>query len=116
MKGAFEMSLAETNVVARFIEEACEKVDPDKSKCATSFAYVAFNRWCDFSGLHPRYRPQLNTFGERFEELGYLVKHNKVGSAIYGINIRNEWTIPSHQASCWAPASLGDKRVLPLSL
>ena len=88
---AFDMWLSEANVVARFIEEACQKIDPSQSGCITSFAYAVFVGWCEANGVQQKHRPQQNTFGKRFEELGYRVKHTNAGSGIYGISLNAEW-------------------------
>jgi P4 family phage/plasmid primase-like protien len=89
-KRAFDMWLREANVVARFIEDVCEKVDPAQGQCITSYAYSIFTMWCDANGIQQRHRPQLNNFGKRFEELGYLVKHVKIGTKIHGIQIKED--------------------------
>lgn len=90
-KRSFDMWLSEANVVARFIEDACIKCDPNKAMCTTGFAYAVFTTWGDVNGVQYNHRPQLNTFGKRFEELGYRVHHTKDGTSIFGISIKEEW-------------------------
>lgn len=88
---AFEMWLADANVVARFIEEGCEKISADKAQCITTMFYAAFTNWCDENGVQPCHRPQQNQVSKRVEELGYRVKHGDHGTHIYGIKIKAEW-------------------------
>jgi hypothetical protein len=85
------MWLVEANVVARFINEACDRIDLSEAKCTTSFAYSTFKGWCYANGVQHRHMPQLNNFGTRFKDLGYLVKHTNAGTKIYGISIKEEW-------------------------
>ena len=89
-KKAFELWLADANIVARFIDEACDQIDPSKATCTTSYAYAVFTEWCKANGVREIHRPQMNNFGKRFEELGYRVKHTNSGTCIYGINVKDE--------------------------
>ena len=89
---AFDMWLAEANVVSRFIEEACERIDPDKPDCLTSMAHDAFKFWADSTGVQERHRPQQNQIKKRFEELGFRVAHTEHGTAVFGIRIKPEWS------------------------
>jgi putative DNA primase/helicase len=88
---AFDMWLADANVVARFIDEACDRINPTETRCTTGSAYPVFMVWCDANGVQERHRPQLNNFGKRFEDLGYRVTHTRAGSSIFGIAIKDEW-------------------------
>lgn len=90
---AFDMWLAEANVVSRFINEGCEKIESDKSVCTTSTLYADFDSWCDDSGVQARHRPQLYNFGKRLTEIGVLVKHNNQGSAVYGVMAKRQLTM-----------------------
>jgi putative DNA primase/helicase len=110
-KQSFDMWLTEANVVARFIEEACDRIDPSQAQCTTSFAYAIFTGWCRANGVQEKHRPQLNNFGKRFDELGYRVKHSNAGSSIFGIAIRDEWAKAMLQGVNWVPLPTGNGNV-----
>jgi P4 family phage/plasmid primase-like protien len=89
---AFDMWLSNTNVVPRFVAEACEPIDADKFEHTTSMFYDALTDWCKRAENVPeRFRPSRNTFKKRLIELGILVKHNNAGSAVFGLRIKAEW-------------------------
>lgn len=88
---AFEMWLNEANVVSRFIEDACEKIDPTKPGCTTEMLYSAFMPWCDANGVQPKYRPQQNQIKKRLQEIGFKVEHCQHGTGVYGVSIKKGW-------------------------
>lgn len=88
---AFKMWLSNTNVVPRFVSEACEPVGPDKFEHTTSMFYDAMTMWCRSENVQERYRPSQHTLKKRFGELGIFVKHTNVGSAVYGLRIKDKW-------------------------
>ena len=86
---AFNMWLADANVVARFIDEACEPIDTKKSDFTTVTGYDAFIRWCDENGVQQKHRPQTNQFKKRLEDIGIKVSHTEKGSSVFGIRIKD---------------------------
>jgi P4 family phage/plasmid primase-like protien len=88
---AFEMWLNEANVVSRFIEDACEKIDPTKPGCTTEMLYSAFMPWCDANGVQPKYRPQQNQIKKRLQEIGFKVEHCEHGTGVWGVGIKSKW-------------------------
>jgi P4 family phage/plasmid primase-like protien len=91
-KCAFDMWLAEANVVSRFVEEACDRIEPEKPGCTTSMLYGAFKEWATANGVQERHRPQQNQMKKRLEEIGLRVKHVGDGTGVFGIRPRQEWT------------------------
>ena len=83
------MWLADANVVARFIDEACEPIDTKKSDFTTVTGYDAFIRWCDENGVQQKHRPQTNQFKKRLEDIGIKVSHTEKGSSVFGIRIKD---------------------------
>jgi P4 family phage/plasmid primase-like protien len=90
-KTSFDMWLTDANVVARFVAEACESIDPAKPGCISSSAYDSFVRWCEANGVQQRHRPQGNQFKKRLEDIGMRVHHTDKGSGIFGIRVKTEW-------------------------
>lgn len=88
---AFDMWLAEANVVARFIEDACDRIDPTQPGCTTTMAFEAFIMWSDSNGVQPRHRPQQNQLKKRLQEIGLRVGHTDHGTGVYGIKIKSQW-------------------------
>ena len=90
-KRAFDMWLSNTNVVPRFVSEACERIDVNTFECTTSQFYEALEDWCRGEHIQDRYRPSQHTLKKRLEELGFRVRHTNVGSAVYGLRIKPQW-------------------------
>lgn len=87
---AFDMWLADANIVSRFIAEACEKIPADESVCTTSALYASFAEWCENNGVQLRHRPQQNQFKKRLEDLGIRVSHTDKGSGVFGLKIKSK--------------------------
>ena len=85
---AFMMWLSDANVVARFIDEACERISIGKTELTTTTLYYEFNLWCDQNGVQQRHRPQANQFKKRLEDLDVCVKHTNKGSSVLGLRIK----------------------------
>jgi phage/plasmid-associated DNA primase len=88
---AFDLWLSNTNAVPRFVSEACERIDSDKWEHTTSMFYDAMTMWCQGEHIPERFRPTQHTMKKRMTELGYLVKHTKAGSAVFGLRIKEKW-------------------------
>ena len=91
-KRAFDMWLMESNVVARFIEDACVKIESTKPGCTTSEAYNAFIKWCEANGVQSRHRPQLNQLKKKLEDIGIRVAHTDHGTGVFGFKINSVWS------------------------
>ncbi|MBK6357140.1 MAG: hypothetical protein IPF44_10635 [Betaproteobacteria bacterium] len=97
---AFDMWIADANVVARFVAEACQPIDPGKSGFTTTEGYEAFICWCDQNGVQQKHRPQANQFKKRLEDLGIKVSHTEKGTGVFGYGLMKEWrVIRPHQAN-----------------
>ena len=99
---AFNMWLADANVVARFVDEACEPIEPGKAGFTTTAGYEAFIDWCDDNGVQQKHRPQANQFKKRLEDLGIKVSHTEKGTGVFGYRLKDERRV----------GSVGTKRML----
>ena len=88
---AFDAWLSDTNVVGRFISEACDRVPAGAAGTTTSWLHIAFTAWADEAGIAPAHRPQLNKLKGRIESLGFRCAHSKRGTAVYGLALKPEW-------------------------
>ena len=97
-KRAFDLWLSNANVVPRFIEEACERIDAGQFEHTTSQLYDALTDWCTAEHVPDRFRPAQHTLKKRLTDLDFRVIHTKVGSAVYGLRINDRW---KNQWACY---------------
>jgi len=105
---AFNQWLMEANVVARFLEDGCEKIDSDVPGTTTSILYQAFIPWAEANGVQPKYRPQANKLRSALEDLGVKVEHSNKGSTVYGYRPKRDW-----HSGPYFPADMRDTVTTP---
>lgn len=88
---AFNTWLSNANVVARFIEEACEQVDASKFEHTTSQFFDALRHYCDEEKVQRQFQPTLSRMKQRLESLGYRIAHTNVGSGVFGLRLKESW-------------------------
>lgn len=76
----------ESDVVALFVESACDRVD-DRTFTMTSNLYVAYIRWCQNSGLEPIAN---SMFGKELQRLGFEKKSSNKGTMRRGIILKDD--------------------------
>lgn len=88
---AYDEWWSEANVVTRFINEVCMRLDRNKPGCTTLVLHEVLTFWARENKVPEKYWPSLNSLKSKLQELGYDVAHGNKGSTIRGLRVPNSW-------------------------